>query len=67
MPINTFLNLSMVFDTIDHNILLHKLRFYGLDDSPFLLFDSYINNQRQYVEIYEMQSDLQIKIPQGYI
>ena len=56
MPINMFLGLSKAFDTIDHNILLHKLKFYGLDGSILLLFESYLSNQRQYVEIDEMQS-----------
>ena len=51
MPINIFLDLSKAFDTIDHNILLHKLRFYGLDGSTVLLFQSYLSNRRQYVKI----------------
>jgi len=50
-PINTFLDLSKAFDTIDHNIVLNKLRFYGLDDSTVFLFESYVRNRRQYVEI----------------
>ena len=57
MPINIFLDLSKAFDTIDHNILLHKLRFYGLDGSTLLLYESYLSNRRQYVEIDEMQSE----------
>ena len=70
MPINIFLDLSKAFDTIDHNILLHKLRFYGLDGSTLLLFESYLSNRRQYVEIDEMQSKtlpVKIGVPQGSI
>ena len=51
VPINIFLDLTKAFDTIDHNILLHKLRFYGLDDSTVFLSESYLSNLRQYVVI----------------
>ena len=57
VQINIFLDLSNAFDTIDHNILLNKLRFYGLDGSTLLLFERCLNNRRQYVEIDEMQSE----------
>ena len=57
MPINIFIDLSTAFDTIDNNICLHKLRFYGLDGSTLFLFESCLSNQRQYVEIDEMQSE----------
>ena len=70
MPINLFLDLSKAFDTIDHNILLHKFRFYGLDGLTLLLFESYLSNQWQYVEIDERQSEtlpVKIRVPQASV
>ena len=30
-PINTFLDLSNAIDTLDHDILLHELDFFGIN------------------------------------
>ena len=60
----------MAFDTIDHTILLHKLKYYGLEDSTLRLFESYLKNRKQYTEIEESKSEilpLTIGVPQGSI
>ena len=53
-----------------HNILLKKLTFYGIRGVENKWFENYLKNRKQYLEIYETQSDLlDIKcgIPQGSI
>ena len=67
IPIDIFLDLSKAFDTIDHTILLHKLKYYGLEDSTLRLFESYLKNRKQYTEIEESKSEilpLTIGVPQ---
>ena len=45
-PINIFLDLSNAFDTLDHNILLHKLSYYGIKNSALDLFKSYLSKRK---------------------
>ena len=55
-PINIFLYLSEAFDTTDHKILLDKLKYYGLKGPTLKLFNSYLTNSKQYVELGDIKS-----------
>ena len=70
IPINIYLDLSKAFDTLDHNILLHKLSHYGVKNTAFDLFKSYLSNRKQYVELINSRSayaPLHVGVPQGSI
>jgi hypothetical protein len=69
-PINIFLDLSKAFDTLDHKILLEKLKYYGITGVAHKLMESYITNRKQYVEMNETKSDIlsiTTGVPQGSI
>lgn len=69
-PISIFLDLSKAFDTLNHEILLEKLNYYGIVGVAHNLMTSYITNRKQYVEIDDTKSDtltLTTGVPQGSI
>ena len=69
-PLSIFLDLSKAFDTIDHDILLYKLHYYGFRNKSFSLIKSYLENRQQYVQIENVKSvplPIRTGVPQGSI
>ena len=70
VPFSIFLDLSKAFDTLDHNTLLCKLNHYGIEGVPLKLYESYLSNRTQYVEIADVKSEtlsIATGVPQGSI
>ena len=65
------LDLSAAFDTIDHSILLARLRsMYGVDGSALMWLESYLSLRAQYVKFgQDVSSTTQLKtgVPQGSV
>lgn len=67
-------DLAKAFDSIDHKLLLDKLKFYGLGDDAMRLMSSYLTNRKQVVKINTPKGDIYSKtctvragVPQGSI
>ena len=62
--------MSKAFDTLDHEILLQKLSFYGVQNTSLNLFKSYLSERSQFVSIGGMSSPIRTintGVPQGSI
>lgn len=64
------LDLQKAFDTVDHDILLHKIRATGADENTVKWFTSYLCNRKQFVKLNNISSSregIKCGVPQGSI
>ena len=45
--LGVFIDLKKAFETVNHEILLHKLKLYGINGTCLEWFKSYLSNQYQ--------------------
>ena len=65
-----FVDLQKAFDTVDHQILLSKLDYYGVQGISNNWFKSYLSNCKQFVSINGYDSELaeiNCGVPQGSV
>ena len=51
-----FLDFAKAFDTVNHDILLEKVKYYGFKNKEFLWLKSYLSNRTQRTQIEDILS-----------
>ena len=67
-PAITFLDIKKAFDTVDHKILIDKLKFYGVDGTVILWIESYLTGRKQATKFLGIKSiflSIKFGVPQG--
>ena len=68
--IGIYLDLQKAFDTVNHDILIQKLEYYGIRGDSLNWFKSYLNNRKQYTKINGVKSSsqpIEYGVPQGSV
>ena len=69
-PVNIYIDLSKAFDTLDFDILLYKLKYYGLLNVELKLLQNYLTSRTQFVKFKTHNSNslpVRTGVPQGSI
>ena len=64
------LDLQKAFDTVNHSILLTKLKAIGLSGSAVNWFSSYLSDRQQLVDVsgtFSSEAKIECGVPQGSI
>ena len=67
-PAIIFLDIKKAFDTVDHKILIDKLKFYGVDGTVILWIENYLTGRKQatkYAGIKSIYLSIIFGVPQG--
>ena len=70
VALGVFIDLKKAFDTVDHEILLEKLKFYGIRGEAIRLSKSYLSRRTQYVWYDGFESErglIECGVPQGSV
>ena len=70
IPISILIDLSKAFDTLDHKIMLPKLRYYGISGVELNFFRNFLSERIQYVDYLGFSSGslpVTMGVPQGSI
>ena len=65
-----FIDFSKCFDTLNHDILLHKLKYLGFDNQAVKWFHNYLTGRKQFVDFkghFSTLKSLKIGVPQGSV
>ena len=68
--LGTFIDLSEAFDTVDHKILISKLKNIGVRGNNLKWLESYLNNRKQFIAYnnkYTSFETITCSVPQGSI